>query len=982
MAGDDSRDGEDITAPPKADSDSAIRKHVHAALFGKAAPTDVDRDGTPSRVGRFRTTSVLGAGGMGTVLAGFDDALERPVAVKLLHREIGVRYAERLRREAKALAKLSHPNVVTVYEVGQWQDRLFVAMEQVEGVTLGAWMTEQESSVDEVLDMFLHTGAGLVAAHGRGLVHRDFKPDNVIVGVDGRPRILDFGLVQSSDEDEDDAMHAPAEGPSGDEPDPAADTIVGVTPPAASGSLTETGTVLGTPAYMPAEQFAGQKTTEASDQFSFCVALWEALYGARPFSGRTMSQLARAVTEGTIEPPASPRGSGRLRRALERGLSPDPGARWPSMQSLIDELSDLRTAGTRQRRSAVLGGALVLAVGGTAWGLTRPEGETRIVEASSLDPGCEPAQDVLKPIWTQGIKSRAEARYFGAPPRALEFLTTELALLDEWRQTWSEIYTDTCESDEAKRDPELYAKRMSCLDLRLMELQTRTVSLAELSPQVASVAASGDYMPFYFPRDCANEKLVAATPLLPEDKQEALLDVMLQQRIFEQKSKAAYFGETGIDYQQMRERGEALKRAIEEIGYAPASADYITREAIGSHMGGVISLEQALALFDEGARQAASVGLDQTFVFAKVWALRTIRSGGSTGWSTPEVVEQLPQWEAALERSGWPIYGTLEFLATQAAVLAAAGDVEGGREAAEHSITLARETFGADHQFYRRTLGVTAFYIADTPLQPESERYLKMNIDAITAAEGPNAYNLLMPLSAQTERLINEERFDEALASGTRLLESAKVHHGEGGSHTVAQARIALARVHAARGDFDQVDTLLAKVWDNLENDLGTFAAIPAEFQAHYSAMRGLPDADALAHLNPIESFSPFTTMIIASVTPLLEGQPSRDALAAIDEAMKIDPTEQATALAQLVRGHVLERAGRLREAAEAFGASAACECTAINGAMVLYAAKLGQVRTLRALEDPAAEPIAAAFIEHLEKTSSSRTLIGQLERS
>lgn len=977
MANDNSHDGRDIHVPPQADGDSAIRKHVHAGLFGGKKPSDVGRDGTPTQVGRFRTTRVLGAGGMGTVLAGFDDELERPVAVKLLHREIGVRHAERLRREAKALAKLSHPNVVTVYEVGQWQGRLFVAMEQVEGVTLGRWMSEQARSVDDVLEMFLRTGAGLVAAHGRGLVHRDFKPDNVIVGVDGRPRILDFGLVQATEEEDEDTVHTPADD-AAEEADATVDASNRVTAAAASGSLTETGTVLGTPAYMPAEQFAGKRTTEASDQFSFCVALWEALYGARPFAGRTMGQLATAVTEGNIEPPKSPRGSGRLRRALERGLSPDPSARWGGMQSLLDELADLRTVSTRRRRTVLLGGALALAVGGTAWGLTRPEAETRFVETKP-EPGCEPAQERLNPIWTESIKRRVKANYLGAPQRAQEFLTTETALLDEWAKAWSDIYTEACESDEAERDPTQYEKRMTCLDLGLLELETRTVTLGGISPKIAAVAASGDYMPFYFPEDCRNEGRVANTMPLPPELRESLLDSLLAQRILEQKAKAAFFGEPGLEYEALMVQANEILEEVYELGYVPAHADFLTRRTNGEHMGGLVSLEDALERFEEGARLSAEVGLDQTFVFAKLWALRAMKSSGSSAFHAPEVIGQLPAWEAALERSGWPIYGTLEFRAWQAVVLSYAGDLPGARKAAEASIEFARERFGADHQFYRRTLGATAYYLQGTPLQAESERYVQMNISSIEAAEGREAYNLLLPLGNQTEQLINKEHFDEALVSARRFEAVATRHHGDAGT-AVLQARIYLARIHAVRGEFEEAEALLAEVWKHIDVDSAYLTVVPAEFEANYSAARGVPDAEALERLQPIESHSPFTKMIIAAVTPLLADQPADQALAAIDEAMKIDPTEQATALAQLVRGHVLERAGRLREAAEAFEASAGCDCTAINGAMVLYAAKLGQVRTLRALEDPTAEALAKAFAERLAKTSSSHKLIEQLE--
>ncbi|MCR9165342.1 MAG: protein kinase domain-containing protein [Nannocystaceae bacterium] len=966
MGLDDSGDG--APTPEPSDPQSAVRKHVHAALFGGDAPRDVDRNGVPTQVGRFRTTRVLGTGGMGTVLAGFDDELERPVAVKLLHREIGIRHAERLRREAKALAKLSHPNVVTVYEVGHWQDRLFIAMEQVQGVTLGAWVAERERSVDELLDMFLRTGAGLVAAHGRDLVHRDFKPDNVIVGTDGRPRILDFGLVQTLEEEQEDGLHAPAAG-AGSDADPTADTVAGITP--AAGSLTETGTVLGTPAYMPAEQLAGKKTTAASDQFAFCVALWEALYGARPFAGRTVGQLAASVTQGKLVAPKHPRGSGRLRRALERGLCPDPAARWPAMQPLLDELSDLRTVGTRRRRSAVLGAAVAVALGGATWGFTRPQ--------ASNDPGCRPAQERLKPVWTEGIKERMRLRYMHSEPRAQEFFRTEMPLLDDWAQTWATIYTEACEGDEAERDPSMFEKRMTCLDVRLLELQVRTIGVAELSPEVAAAAASGDYMPFYFPGDCQNDALVAATTPLPDAQRATLFDNLLQLRIMEQRGKAAYFGEPGIAYEPTVAKGNELIEKVYATDYLPAKADFLARRGNGDFMAGLVPLEKGLEMLYEGARVAEKTGSDQTFVLANLWALRSLKTAGRSDYATPEVLAQLPRWESALERSGWPIYGTTEFRAWQAVVLASTGDLQGARLAAAQSITFARERFGPEHPFYRRTLSTTAYYLLGTPLHDEAERYLQTTIDSIEAAEGTTAYNLLLPLGIQTEVMINTERFDEALVSGRRVLEIATLHHGDVGSH-VSQARAALARVHAARGEFEKVEALLAELWSTLEHDVGSFIAVPAELHANYAAARGVPDPKALERLKPVESHSPFTKMIIAAVTPLLDDQPTEQALEAIDEAMKIDPSPQAVALAKLVRGHVLERAGRLREAAAAFGESASCDCTAINGAMVLYAATLGQVRTLRALGDPSAEPIAQAFAERLARTSSSRAFIERLD--
>lgn len=958
-----------LSTPPRAEGESAIRKHVHAALFGGPKPVDVTRDGVPAAVGRFRTTRVLGSGGMGTVLAGYDDELERPVAVKLLHREIGVQHAERLRREAKALAKLSHPNVVTVYEVGTHQDRLFIAMEQVEGVTLGTWMRAEEHSLDALLDVFLQTGQGLVAAHARGLIHRDFKPDNVIVGEDGRPRILDFGLVHAADEEEsDDAIHAPASPP---EDMALAETGPGDTPQAGSGSLTETGTVLGTPAYMPWEQLRGAQTTEASDQFAFCVSLWEALYGARPFPGRTVVTLAEAVSTGKVEPPKRSRGSGRLRRALERGLSPKPQGRWPGMQALLEELSDIRTASTRKRRSAVVVGALTLALGGTAWGLTRPG-----------RPGCEPAQERLAGIWDDEVKQTVADRFVGASARVQEFYVKERALLDDWANTWSEIHTQTCASDEETVNRLRYAQRQTCLDQRLLELRVRAVAMTDLTPEVAATAASGDYMPFYFPRDCRNPKLVEGIVQYPDGPlRQKLLDALLKLRTLEQLAKATFFGEPGLEYESVLDREIEVLNEIEEIGYLPAVADVRTRSANAMLMGGIVPFDEAVAQIDDAALLATEARSDQTYVLGRLWKLWGLKERGSDAYYGPEIVAQLPTWEAALARNGWPIYGTLEFRAWQGAILSMSGDVKAGRIAAEAGVAFARETFGTDHMFYRRALQTTAHYLRGTPLENLGRGYRQEMLERTESAVGPNALELVMPLGGETEDLTNEEKFDAALTMARRTLSLSTLHHGESGANTT-YAQVGLARVHAARGEFAEVDALLPKIWGSLEHDSGIFIAVPAELQVHYSAARGEPDPVALANLGKVGAVHDFTKRIIAVATPLLDGRPTDEALAAVDEAMKLDESPAPQAIAHLVRGHLFERDGRLREAAEAFGKSAECDCVAINGAMVLYAARLGQVRTLRQLGDLSAEPIAQAFRKRLLRTSSSTRLVDALDQS
>jgi serine/threonine protein kinase len=267
---------------------------------------------------------------MGVVYAAHDPELDRPIAIKLL-RLRGPAPAEgheRLQREAKVMARLSHPAVVPVFDVGSHQDRLFVAMELVDGQTLSSWLKQTRPDWRDALAALVRAGRGLAAAHAAGIVHRDFKPDNVLVGADGRIRVTDFGLARLGD-------GAPVAEPSAGD----------AASPAEGGGLTRGDAVMGTPGYMAPEQHLGRPADARADQFSFCVALYEAVYGERPFRWepaddvRSLVALAGEVTAGRVQPP--PRGSrvpAWLRRVLVRGLAVDPAARWPTMDALLDAL--------------------------------------------------------------------------------------------------------------------------------------------------------------------------------------------------------------------------------------------------------------------------------------------------------------------------------------------------------------------------------------------------------------------------------------------------------------------------------------------------------------------------------------------------------------------------------------------------------------------------------------------------------------------
>jgi serine/threonine protein kinase len=319
------RDCRDLVAALAADSaeDSNAQTYPHE----KVSPSQVTQRPTRTltigdRVGRYLVLTALGAGGMGVVFAAYDPQLDRKVALKLLRSGITYNTKDaraRLRREAQAIAQLSHPNVVGVYDVGATDDGdLYIAMEFVEGDTLTTWLKKWPRTWREIIDVFLQAARGLQAAHSVGLLHRDFKPDNVLVGGDGRVRVTDFGLARS--------LIVPDEA-ARPRPDMAALNV----------ELTATGTVLGTPRYMAPEQLTGPDIDARADQFSFCVALFEALWDVHPLPGATSVAMLEK-NEKALEPPDGTKVPPVIIRAIARGLDKDRAKRFATMSALMSEL--------------------------------------------------------------------------------------------------------------------------------------------------------------------------------------------------------------------------------------------------------------------------------------------------------------------------------------------------------------------------------------------------------------------------------------------------------------------------------------------------------------------------------------------------------------------------------------------------------------------------------------------------------------------
>ncbi len=423
---------------------------------GAAAAARPDAEGltTGEAVGRYLVLEPLGRGGMSFVYVAYDPKLDRRVALKVMRPDGNERPEEaqrRLLREATAMAKLAHPNVVRVYDVGTIGARVYMAMELVEGLTLRDWSTAKPRRWREIVAVLARAGRGLAAAHEAGLVHLDFKPSNVLVGTDGEVRVVDFGLARSGASVESGSVSGL------DFAVPAHDTV------------THVGTVMGTPGYMAPEQLDGTPPDARADQFAFCVTAWELLYGQRPFAGRRLDSYREALRAGErVEPPAEARVPVRLRRLLERGLSIDPALRHPSLARLLDEM--MRDPWRPVRRTALLW-ATAGGIGVAGWGLVRtPE-----------DPCANQAQRIVD-AWSPERQAKVLASLSAGDPARPRPIAEELtAKLDAYAVAWTEAATDACRSgrEAGHTSDALPELRSYCLDHRHRALRAATDLMLE-----------------------------------------------------------------------------------------------------------------------------------------------------------------------------------------------------------------------------------------------------------------------------------------------------------------------------------------------------------------------------------------------------------------------------------------------------------------------------------------------------------------------
>jgi tetratricopeptide (TPR) repeat protein/tRNA A-37 threonylcarbamoyl transferase component Bud32 len=791
------------------------RQAIAAALFGMTMS-----------IGRYRVLNRLGEGGMGTVYAAFDDRLDRRIAIKLLRASQldSAEARERTLREARALARLSHPNVVHVYEVGEFEDQLFVAMEFLAGPTLRVWLDDGEPrSWQERLGVMLQAGKGLAAAHAQGIIHRDFKPHNAMFGADGRVRVLDFGLASLGDnelvEDEDEPATK--------------DTL--------EQRFTKTGAVLGTPAYMAPEQFEGGRADARSDQFGFCVALYEALYGQRPFQGKNLFELRIAVDSGTPKPP--PAGSTVptwLRKVVLRGLARDPAHRFASMQALLDALADDPAV---RRRKGLVAAMLLALVGGGTWGLSQAQAPD--------DPTCRGASAELEGVWDDGRRAEVEAA-IEATKLSYATATRERVeqRLDEYTEQWVAARIEACEaSQRGEQSDELLDLRMACLDERLLHVRATVDVLAAADATVVNDAVQAVAGLPGLERCSDVDALTAEVPP-PEDPEAAKRVAALD----EQLVKARALQRTGQWPQGLAIADAVVSEAV-ELEYEPLLARAWLRQgdlqrltgaypqaeatlaqahetAVGLQMASEAAASSSILVFVVGRDLARHADARAWARHAKPWAraagtdealasyLNNVGVLAESEGKYDEAREHHQQALAILEALGGDEPDVGIALNSLGNVAKSQAKYAEAREYYQRALVVWERTLGPEHPTVAKVIANLGSVAHADGNYAEANEYLLRSLAIYEKALGPEHPDITLPLTTLGEAAWREGKYDESRQYQERAL--AIKEKAFGPDHkSVAISLGNLGMLARKQGKFDEARGHLLRAQTILETTLG-----------------------------------------------------------------------------------------------------------------------------------------------------------------
>ncbi len=734
----------------------------------------------PVKIGRFTVRSRLGAGGMGVVWLAHDEELDRLVAVKLLRPDTAGKdpslAAARLLREAQAMARLRNDNVVAVHEVGEHDGAVFLAMEYVRGTTLSEWLQSPHSRREIVAHM-LAAGRGLAAAHDAGLVHRDFKPDNVLVGEDGRVCVTDFGLARVDAADDD-----------GTDPDLGGHTR----------TATETlyGGAVGTPPYMARESLHGGGSP-AADQFAFCITLYQALWGRHPFG--ISSPAAVAAIEAGRAPAQPPTGPRRIWRLVRRGLSHEPTQRHASMRHLLDALAD--DPGARWRRRGLIGlGAL---------------GVASALVFSRSEVACEDLDAPVRTVWNEARRATLIDAFTGLGASWMPTAATHAADgLDAWVEGWVGQVTEACEATHVRglQSVDQLDRRTACLDQQRHRLEQLVAVLEHPDPGTAeravdAVASLPD------PRSCADVAVLERR--LPRPTDPIALASLERAEVGLARGWAEFA--TGR-FADARTTAEAALADADAADWRPAQAE--AAHLLGKSLDELGEVEPARVALRR-ATAAALAGRDDP-TLARAWlSLAYVSLWQADDASGASEHERLAS--AVVEAMGNPPAFRTDVLRLRAAISLAEGDLEKGKLATD----LAHEALEAEGASEARmatgelALGLASFEAGEFA---GARRHLQVAVDRFTAAKGADhpdtlrARNNLANVLSTVRDLDAAEREHEAvLAARERIFGPTHVD--------VASSLNGLAIVRYHRGDLEGALELQRRAYEGLAATAGPEAS-------------------------------------------------------------------------------------------------------------------------------------------------------------
>jgi tetratricopeptide (TPR) repeat protein/predicted Ser/Thr protein kinase len=694
-------------------------------------------------IGRYTVLDFIGAGGMSFVYAAYDPNLDRRVAIKVLRVAGASSAPQRLWREAQMLAKLHHPNVTAVFEVGLVEDRVFVAMEYVAGRDLRQWLKATRPSWRKTLEIFVQAGRGLAAAHKQGIVHRDFKPANVMVGDDGTVRVADFGLACATQ----DSGRAEPQERAGTEPSPSS-------PSPLEQYETEHGTLVGTPAYMAPEQYLDTEVDRRTDTYGFCVAFFEALYGVRAFEGRTLAELRSAILAGAVTPrPKDTNVPGWLHALIMRGLSVDPADRFQT----IDELMIRLERGVKPRYVAWLAAATVLGVAAVSAGMY-------LHMSGAKANACTSGAHLWTELWGPENQDAVHKTFARVGGDGIAAWSKVKGLLDRYVDSWSSAYRDSCEATQVRgvQSESLLDARMACLERRRNEVADFITLLGQGDPVALrnAVLAAHALTPV---DQCSSESILSGPTRTAEDRKRSSEVYRLLSQ-----AKAAY--DVGVYAPALQVSEEAAK--ISNTLHDPS----VLAEAL---------LQLGLTQWKTGDFRAASATLVKAVAASDAPGCQHLRAEALVALLYVDGIEQqnfdnANSWKVLAEAPLQAIKD--DALAGRLAeyygnVLLREGDMNGAYDSAMKANALLARALPADHPDVARNLtsiGNALFFMGKNV---DARRYIEKSLALLEDALGPNhpdvsevrnnLANLLSEMGDNDEALALQER---ALAEWKRSL--------------------------------------------------------------------------------------------------------------------------------------------------------------------------------------------------------------------